>query len=272
MMSIGTSRGVGLTTLSFLILSACGLMPVFDWLAPAQDRSYTVTVAKNEQMTITSDISEFPAGWSPDGRRIAYTAFEGRLGAQKVYVGMVTLDDDGRIARADRFLDGFPAKDWGGYWSPDGKKVAFFSNRSGKYDIWVVNSDGTGLIQLTNHAADDLYPTWSPDGKKIAFLSARSREVSIWMMNSDGSEQEQLTAGGNGDWGTAWSPDGKNILFGSARVSSQNERKSDTDEELAESRLLKSFFEKKTSRFPSGLQMGKKSRTDGKPMGKSLRL
>lgn len=57
-------------------------------------------------------------------------------------------------------------------WSPDGKKIAFSSSRRGNWQIFVMNSDGSGLYQLTKRdTANDRYPTWSPDGKWIAFVS-----------------------------------------------------------------------------------------------------
>ena len=61
--------------------------------------------------------------------------------------------------------DGWPT------WAPDGGRIAFESDRSGNWDIWVMNPDGTGLTNLTQSPEDELYPAWSPDGKKIAFTS-----------------------------------------------------------------------------------------------------
>jgi TolB protein len=222
-------------------LTACSWDSMLKSSAMGRTGSYTLVVTGKESVTATPGISEYPTGWSPDGTHIAFTGFLGRLGMEDVYLGVLTLRD-GQAARSEKLLDS-TAKEYGGYWSPDGKKIAFFSNRSGNYDIWVMNADGAGLVQLTTDAADDLYPTWSPDGKKMAFLSSRSGEVAVWTMNSDSSAQEQVTAGGNGDWGTDWSPDGKKILFGSIRMSSLNEGKLTKDEALAESELLKSFFE-----------------------------
>ena len=202
-----------------VVLSACA--QIWSKLSDAlREGSYTLVVMKKEQLTSTPNISEYPTGWSPDGRQIAFTGFLGRLGMEKVYLGLLTLDN-GQVVRTTQLLEDASAsgkmdfgagKDYGGYWSPDGKKIAFFSNRGGNYDIWVTNINSTGLAQLTTHEADDLYPTWSPDGKKIAFLSSRSGEVSVWTMNNNGSDQEQITAGGNGDWGTDWSPDGMEIM------------------------------------------------------------
>lgn len=221
-------------------LTACSLGSMLT-SSTSRAGSYTVIVVGKERLTSTPGISEYPTGWSPDGNQIAFTGFLGRLGMEDVYLGILTLRD-GQEAKSEKLLDS-AAKEYGGYWSPDGKKIAFFSNRGGNYDVWVLNADGSGPAQLTTDAADDLYPTWSPDGKKMAFLSSRSGEVAIWTMNNDGSDQAQITAGGNGDWGTDWSPDGKKILFGSVRMSSLNEGKLTKDEALAESELLKSFFE-----------------------------
>ena len=232
---------IGTMIVAVVSLTACGIVSMLTSDGGAAG-SYTVTVIGKEQLTATPAISEYPTGWSPDGRHIAFTGFLGRLGMEDVYLGMLTLQE-GAEARSEKILDS-SAKDYGGYWSPDGAKVAFFSNRSGNYDIWIMNVDGSGLTQLTTDAADDLYPTWSPDGRKIAFLSSRSGEVSVWTMNSDSSAQEQITAGGNGDWGTDWSPDGKKILFGSIRTSALNASKNlSAAEAVTESALLKSFFE-----------------------------
>ena len=72
--------------------------------------------------------------------------------------------------------DGAPA------WSPDGKKIAFASERTGNPDIWVMDSDGGNLRQLTTHTALDAAPAWSPDGKKIAFDSERTGNWDIWVL------------------------------------------------------------------------------------------
>ena len=52
-------------------------------------------------------------------------------------------------------------------------QIAFVSERDGNSEIYVINSDGSGLTNLTNHPADDHAPAWSPDGSRIAFRSRR---------------------------------------------------------------------------------------------------
>ncbi|MBI1742632.1 PD40 domain-containing protein [Candidatus Acetothermia bacterium] len=71
--------------------------------------------------------------------------------------------------------------------SPDGSKIAFASNRDGNIEVYLINADGTGLVNLTNNQANDYQPTWSPDGKQIAFVSERDENAEIYVMNADGS-------------------------------------------------------------------------------------
>ena len=76
--------------------------------------------------------------------------------------------------------------------SPNGKKIAFMSQRAGNWDVYVMNDDGTGLELLTPDASNEGLPAWSPDGLAIAFLSDRNGVWGLWVMNADGSNQYQL--------------------------------------------------------------------------------
>jgi Tol biopolymer transport system component len=99
------------------------------------------------------------------------------------------------------------------------RTIAFVSNRDGNDEIYVVDSDGSGLANLTNNPASDSAPTWSPDGKRIAFQSDRDSEFGlIYVMNADGSNVTRLTdespsKGGLSVFDPLWSPDGKKIAF-----------------------------------------------------------
>ena len=91
------------------------------------------------------------AEWSPDGRRIAYS-YEGDIyliNADGDPESVVRLTSDGKKNRAPS-------------WSPDGRRIVFSSQRSGNWDLWVVNTDGSGLTQLTDDEFVDLYPNWGP--------------------------------------------------------------------------------------------------------------
>ena len=99
-------------------------------------------------------------------------------------------------------------------------KIAF-SNQGGSADIFVVNSDGTGLVNLTNRSkARETSPVWSPDGGAIAFVNdAGGFGVfpDICVMNADGSNVVNLTNDGAIDTSPSWSPDGTKICFASNR-------------------------------------------------------
>ena len=77
--------------------------------------------------------------------------------------------------------------------SPDGKQIAFASERDGDFDIYLMNSDGSDPRQLTANGAADRCPQWSPDGKHISFISDRDGNLEIYMMNADGGDQHRLT-------------------------------------------------------------------------------
>ena len=78
-----------------------------------------------------------------------------------------------------------PTNDQMPAWSPDGMKIAFWSNRDGNNDIYVMNADGSGVTRLTTNGATDEFPAWSPDSTKIAFVSYRDANYEIYVMNAD---------------------------------------------------------------------------------------
>jgi len=86
----------------------------------------------------------------------------------------------------------------------DSEKIAFYSNRDGNYEIYVMNSDGTGVTRLTNNAAEDSYPSFSADGTKIAFYSNRDGKDEIYVMNSDGTGVTRLTNNVAADYRPSW--------------------------------------------------------------------
>ena len=102
-------------------------------------------------------------------------------------------------------------------WSPDGRRIAFGSDRDGNREIYVMNADGSGVTRLTDNDAIDSGPAWSPDGRRIAFSSTRDGSFEVYVMNADGSGVTRLTDNDAFDWHPAWSPDGRHIAFDSDR-------------------------------------------------------
>ena len=106
-------------------------------------------------------------------------------------------------------------------WSPDSKKIAFYSDRNPegkcKYKIFIMNSDGSNQKQLKNSNCD-FRPVFSPDGKKLAFDSGRDGNHEIYTVNIDGTNLKRLTNSQNYDSSPRWSPDGKRIVYFSGSI------------------------------------------------------
>jgi Tol biopolymer transport system component len=94
------------------------------------------------------------------------------------------------------------------------RQVVFWRWLGDHRDLFVMATDGSGLVNLTNDAAPELSPAWSPDGTRIAFV-AGDPNAEIYVMNADGSARKRLTNNPGEDNFPAWSPDGSRIAFSS---------------------------------------------------------
>lgn len=93
-------------------------------------------------------------------------------------------------------------------------KIIFTSNRDGNKEIYVMNTDGSGTINLSNNSASDDWAVWSPGGTKISFISNRGDGNSgIYTMNADGSDPSKITELNGVVLSQYWSPDGETIVF-----------------------------------------------------------
>jgi Tol biopolymer transport system component len=164
------------------------------------------------------------AAWSPDGTKIAFsrTGDSQECAAAPDACGwwIINTDGNGLIRLIPDGGDGFQGST--PQWSPDGSRLVFTGwvpdgNPGDPYfDLFVVNSDGSGLVQLTIGEDRYAFPTWSPDGNQIAYTTCCSGDYShLYIMAPDGTGQQQLTDDALGwDAGApVWSPDGSKILF-----------------------------------------------------------
>ena len=103
--------------------------------------------------------------------------------------------------------------------SPDGRRLAFTSERSGSLQIWVANSDGSNPLQLTTLARGFINaPRWSPDGKVIVFTFTQNNNQDIYSVPADGGPLRRVTSAPSREGRPSWSRDGRWIYFYSNRT------------------------------------------------------
>ena len=106
--------------------------------------------------------------------------------------------------------------------SPDGKRIAFMSNRSGSDEIWVCDGNGQNAVQVTSFGGPRATnPTWSPDGERLAFDSNAAGQFDIYVVGSNGGKPQRMTTDPANDGNPSWSRDGRWIYFDSARSGQQ---------------------------------------------------
>ena len=153
--------------------------------------------------------------WSPDGKRIAFSfGFNGFFG-DVVDIYAVDANGENRV----NFTQGKYKRNLFPAWAPDGTKIAFWSNREGQPDIYLMNTDGTNPINLTNDPHNEDRPSWSPDGTKIVFGALQAphegKSMSdIFVIDADGENRINLTRNPEAvNQFPAWSPDGTRIAY-----------------------------------------------------------
>lgn len=191
-----------------------GATIVFTRLSESQDQNenvvaeiYIMNADGSDQRRVTFN-SHFDIGavMSPDGRTVAF-----HQGHAEHCCAIRVVDVATGVER--ELANGqWPS------WSPDGRQLAFNSpGVGGVGDIWTINLDGTGLVNLTQTASPEARPDWSPNGQLIAFQTNRGGRTDIWVMNADGSNPMQVTTHPAADQAPDWAPDGRRIVYQSNR-------------------------------------------------------
>ena len=101
--------------------------------------------------------------------------------------------------------------------SPDGRRVAFASDRSGAWEIWLADLDGSKAVQLTSMGVHSGAPCWSPDGERIVFQSNPEGQFHIYLVPAGGGKPAKLTADTASEWRPSFSRDRYWIYFASNR-------------------------------------------------------
>jgi TolB protein len=206
--------------------------------------------------TANRSINAFPA-WSPNGEAIVYTSYRhqnrpllflstrgrgrpGQLlhrldGQRSEYRGVFAPDGD-RLAvvmsksgdpseiytvrpggRGLRRLTRNRAIDIAPAWSPDGKRIAFVSDRAGQPHIYLMDSDGGNQRRLTYQGSYNTHPAWSPDGRWIAYETRVGGQFDIWLTDPEGSVNVPIVTHRLSDESPSWAPNARKLAFSSWR-------------------------------------------------------
>ena len=237
-------RGAGTNTEDIYILELTG-----DMIAASDPSRFT-----------TLNQSMGGLGWTPDGTGIVffsgllgnYQLWRQRLEEKKPAViegpgrfnlvgdltisrqgrlAMATLDRRMQLARADlvapegpgfKISDIAPSTmiDRAPSFSPDSSRIAFLSDRSGGFDVWVCNAGGGNLAQVTStgNVHESQPPVWSPDGKRIAFTTRSGAGGGLWTVSSTGGAPQRIGESQQNLSVSAWSLDGKWIYYFSGQA------------------------------------------------------
>jgi len=195
--------------------------------------------------------------WMPDSQEILFSSNRGgagwglwripfgggtpqraAVGADRAQMPVVSLKGH-RLAYSDQFWNeniwripvdqghhgGKPEKliystlqEEGPQYSPDGKHIVFQSTRSGSFEIWRCDPDGSHLVQLTSFNGPLTgTPRWSPDGRQISFDTRLTSHPNIYVISADGGPPRRFRNDSSDDGVASWSGDGKWLYFASDR-------------------------------------------------------
>jgi Tol biopolymer transport system component/DNA-binding winged helix-turn-helix (wHTH) protein len=239
-------------------ISPDGKMVVFARASGDVGRLYLVPIAGGEpkKWNPNEEILSLSPAWSPDGRSILFGSNGGlwkapvtggapeRIEAVRGNLEGFALSPQGnRLVWVQTINDyniwriGLPATaanpgskrliastriETSQQYSPDGSKIVFASDRSGSMEIWVCDSEGRRLVQLTSFNRSLCgSPRWSPDGRQIVFDSRAEGSADIYVISVEGGKPRRLTTEPSADIVPSWSRDGNWIYFCSDRSGSQ---------------------------------------------------
>jgi Tol biopolymer transport system component len=199
------------------------------------------------EMVYDDEYEKWAPAWSPDDKEIVYSSDRG--GAGNLWVVSLAkgkpsplttgqMDDGDAVVgrngdiiysstshQTDLYLQDLASEEqqrltqhtqdnFGAKLSPDGRRVAYMSTRTGNAEIWVLDLESGSERQITNHDGYDGGPTWSPDGREILFGSDRGGIPEAWVVNADGGAPRKLTNGKSGaKFQPRWAPEGETIGF-----------------------------------------------------------
>ena len=181
---------------------------------PAHTEVYIIQVSDGFLTRLTDDTgwADAQPAWSPLNNRIAFVSNRDSGQGFDIYL----MNTDGQnVTRLTTSTDSSNSAQPS--WSPDGALLAFATDRgsaSGVGEIYVMDSTGGNVTNLTNNPANDLAPAWSPDGAKIAFMSDRNPAgFAIYVMNANGTNPVRVSPADQQCGVPSWTPNSLRLAF-----------------------------------------------------------
>jgi eukaryotic-like serine/threonine-protein kinase len=211
---VTTERWVNITQLSWLRDSSALVMCAAEQeLSPSQ--IWQLSFPSGEARRVTNDLNTYGGA--------SLTADDSALvTVQTDRVPNIWVAPAGDAVRARQVTSGAGKFDgyYGVVWTPDGR-IVYASIASGSWDIWLMNSDGSGARQLTVNAKSNYGPAVSADGRYIIFVSNRAGAFNVWRMGIDGSNPKQLTTG-RGENFAHITPDNRSVVYATVGYGQMN--------------------------------------------------
>lgn len=153
------------------------------YAAPNEVGVWTIYIANTNN---TGEPWSLAAGWGPAWGPTGWLAYTGCDAAGVCGIMLDHPDDDQPVVRVtDNEADAAPS------WAPAGNLLAYMSNVTGNWDIFLLNTQG-GVQQVTTEASDEGLPVWAPDGSRLAFVSNRGGSWAVYVMQYDGQNVQRI--------------------------------------------------------------------------------
>jgi Tol biopolymer transport system component/DNA-binding winged helix-turn-helix (wHTH) protein len=166
-----------------------------------------------ERLPIGGDNATYPT-ISSHANRLAYVhrSMDANIWRMEIQRSARPVSPPSKVIASTRY-------EAGPQFSPDGKRIAFHSDRSGSFEIWVCDSAGLDPLQLTSLGRSNTgTPRWSPDSRRIAFDARPAETADIYVIDADGGAPHRVTTEPSDDVVPSWSNDGRWIYFASKRT------------------------------------------------------